>query len=112
MSGRIKVEDGVKWLDSGSFSDVHEVHEYKGTTWRGSPEIARVAHGRKSSASNAKFDPTGGVLVGIKYEAANWDRDRDTLKGFYDKEVVLHMTRDEAINMARHILDAATGSHL
>ena len=113
MSGRIKVEDHVQWL--ASMFETQEVHEFLGTIWRGRPELARVPDGQHSSRSNAKYDATGGVLFGIKFKEAVHKDDADgqsKFSHFYDNEILLHMTKDEAIGLAKNLLMAATGSHL
>lgn len=112
MSGRIKVEDGVMWLKDGGYSRTSEVHEFKGTSWYGEPELARVPQGRKSSPSNAVYEPTDGVMFGVNYSKAHYDTDGNFTGSWYDTDVVLHMNREEAINLAKLLLEAATGRHL
>lgn len=102
MSGRIKVEDSVWWLN-----DWHgeEVHEYKGCVLYGEPQLASVPKNSTSSRSNARYGPTGGVLFGMRFNEAVYDSDDKFTGSWWERTVVLHMTKREGLYLARTVLN-------
>lgn len=103
MSGRIKIEDGVEWLADSWQAE--EVHRFKGTTYYGEPSRAHVPAGQRNSRSNAKYELTDGVLIGLTYRKAHFTTDGEFTNSFYNETVVLHMTREEALHLAKSLMN-------
>jgi hypothetical protein len=108
MSNRITIENGVEYTDR--MHSVYEVRKFKGTSWTGGPvEVARVPEGQHTSRRNAKFDETDDIMFGLHLRKAHYDSDHEFTGSFYDEELAVRMTKEEAIQFASTILDAALG---
>ena len=112
MSGRMTVEHGIKYLRDGGYRRTSKVNDYIGTVWYGEPELARVPANSDTSRSNAIYNQTDGVLFGIDYQQDTYDSDGEPTGSLYTETLNLHMSKDEAIALAKHLLNAATGQHL
>lgn len=109
MSGRMTVEHGIKYIKDGGYSRTAKVNDYEGTTWYGKPQLARVPSHLSTSRANARFDDTDGVLFGLNYKQDTYDSDGEPTGSLYTETVNLHMTKEEAIALAKYLLIAATG---